>query len=178
FAEKVDRVAGPFGVRLDEIRQDPKADGGLELVVAAFANAIPNVTGDGARTRLYVDSVKARDGRELLQHQECGRHRNSEPADFASPSAPRLQASKTVQLVAGADSRTIERIDGHVELRWPTRTETIRVQHPAADSLIEKYGVAVRITKVSGGSVGYEVTGERGRLLALRALNAAGQPLD
>jgi hypothetical protein len=36
----------------------------------------------------------------------------------------------------------------------------------------------VRVTKVSGGSLGYEVSGERDRLLALRALNAGGQPLD
>jgi hypothetical protein len=178
FAEKVDRVEGPFGVRLDEIRQGAGGDAGLELVVAAFANAIPNITGDGARTRLYVDSVKARDGRELLQHQECGRHRNSEPAEFTSVSAPRLQASKNVQLIAGADARAIERIDGHIELSWPTRTETIRVAHPAVDTRIEKDGVAVRITKVAGGSLGYEVSGERDRLLALRALNAAGQPLD
>src|SRR6185437_7219980 len=178
FAEKVDKVEGPFGVRLDEIRQGAKADAGLELVVAAFANAIPNVTGDGARTRLFVDSVKAKDGRELLLHQECGRQRNSEPADFSSVSAPRLQASKTVQLIAGTGARAIERVDGHIELRWPTRTETIRLAHPAMGTLIEKDGVALRLTKVAGRSVGYEVSGERDRLLALRALNAAGQPLD
>jgi hypothetical protein len=178
FAEKVDKVEGPFGVRLDEIRQGAAADAGLELVIAAFAGGIPNITGDGARTRLFIDSVKAQGGQELLQHQECGRHRNSEAADFTSASAPRLQATKTVQLVAGADARAIERIDGHVALRWPTRTETIRLAHPAPNTLIEKDGVALRITKVAGGSVGYEVTGERDRLLALRALNAAGQPLD
>ena len=178
FAEKVDRVEGPFGLRLDEIRQGASADTGLELVVAAFANAIPNVTGDGARVRLFVDGVKSHDGKELLRHEECGRNRNSEPASFGGMSPPRLQATKTLHLIAGADSRAIERIDGHVELRWPTRTETIRIAHPAVDTRIEKYGVAVRITKVSGGSVGYEVSGERDRLLALRALNAGGQPLD
>ena len=178
FAEKVDRVEGPFGVRLDEIRQGATADAGLELVVAAFANAIPNVTGDGDRARLFIDGVKSHDGQELLRHEECGRNRNSEPASFSGMSPPRLQTTKTLHLVAGADTRAIERIDGHVELRWPTRTETIRIAHPAIDTRVEKYGVAVRITKVSGGSLGYEVTGERDHLLALRALNAGGQPLD
>jgi len=83
-----------------------------------------------------------------------------------------------VQLIAGTGARAIERVDGHIELRWPTRTETIRLAHPAMGTLIEKDGVALRLTKVAGGSVGYEVSGERDRLLALRALNAAGQPLD
>jgi hypothetical protein len=178
FAEKVDRVEGPFGLRLDEIRQGATADAGLELVVAAFANAIPNVTGDGDRARLFIDGVKSHDGQELLRHEACGRNRDSDPASFSALSAPRLRATKTLHLVAGADQRAIARIDGHVELRWPTRTETIRIAHPALDTRIEKYGVAVRIAKVSGGSLGYEVTGERDRLLALRALNADGQPLD
>ncbi|HEX6842257.1 MAG TPA: hypothetical protein VF113_12035 [Stellaceae bacterium] len=178
FAEKVDRVEGPFGVRLDEIRLGAAPDAGLDLVVAAFANAIPNVTGDGGRARLFVDGVKSRDGQELLRHEECGRDRNSEPASFGSMSPPRLQATKTLHLAAGADVHSIERIDGHVVLRWPTRTETIRIAHPAIDTRIEKDGVAVGITKVAGGSLGYEVSGERDRLLALRALNAGGQPLD
>ena len=46
---------------------------------------------------------------------------------------------------------------------------------PAGDGEI---GVALKITKLAGGSVSYEVTGARDRLLLLRALNAKGQPLD
>jgi hypothetical protein len=178
FAEKVDRIEGPFGMRLEEIRQGAAADSGLELVIGGFANAIPNVAANPERARLFVDGVKSTAGQELLKVEDCGRDRNSEPANFSEASAPRLHATKTLHLIAGAEQHSVQRIDGHVELRLPTRTETIRVAHPAADTVIEKYGVTVRVTKLAGSSVSYEVTGARDRLLLLRALNAKGQPLD
>jgi hypothetical protein len=176
FAEKVDRIGGPFGVRLEEIKQG--ADAGLDFVIAGFANGIPNLAATAERARLVVDSVKSTAGQELLKVEACGRDRNSEPAKFTDSSAPRLRATKTLHLIAGTDPRTVQRIDGHVDLRLPTRTETIRVAHPTADTVIEKYGVAVRVTKIAGNTVSYEVTGARDRLLLLRALNAKGQPLD
>ena len=178
FAEKVDRAAGPFGVRLEEIKQDAAAADGLDFVIAGFANGVPNLAANAERARLFVDSVKSTSGQELLKVEACGRDRNGEPAKFTESSAPRLRASKTLHLIAGAEQRSVQRIDGHVELRLPTRTETIRIAHPAAGTVIEKYGVAVKVTKLAGGSVSYDVTGERDRLLLLRALNAKGQPLD
>jgi hypothetical protein len=178
FAEKVDRIGGPFGMRLEEIKQDAAADAGLDFVIAGYANGIPNVAANAERARLFVDSVKSTSGQELLKVEACGRGRNGEPANFAESSAPRLRATKTLHLIAGAEQHGVQRIDGHVELRLPTRTETIRIAHPTADSAIEKYGVTVRVTKLAGGSVSYEVTGARDRLLLLRALNAKGQPLD
>src|ERR1700730_2052323 len=178
FAEKVERIGGPFGVRTAEIKQGDAAHAGLAFRVCGFANAIPNVATNPERARLFVDSVKSTAGQELLKVEDCGRDRNSEPAKFSEASAPRLHATKTLHLIAGAEQHVVQRVDGHVVLRLPTRTETIRIEHPTADTVIEKYGVTVRVTKLAGGSVSYEVTGARDRLLLLRALTAKGQPLD
>src|SRR3989442_7330336 len=57
FAEDVDQVQGPFGIRLSGMRLPSDGDAGLELEVEAFAAAIPNVTGSGDRARLFVDSL-------------------------------------------------------------------------------------------------------------------------
>jgi hypothetical protein len=177
FAEKVDRITGPFGVRLDAIKQGATAEDGLELVVAAFSGAIPNLAAAGDRARLFVDSIKSDAGEELLRREECGRERNQQPASFDAHSTDRMDAKKTLRLVAGAAARRLQRIDGHVELRLPTRTETITLTHPVAGTGVEKYGVALRLTQVTEGRLSYDVTGPSERLLLVRALSAKRQPL-
>ena len=177
FAEKVDASAGPFGVRLDAIRLGSKPEDGLELVVAGFANAIPNVAADPARAKLIVESVTSTGGQELLKHEDCGRERNGKPADFTSALPPRLSASKTVHLVAGADARALQRVSGRIALRLPTKTESVTIAAPKPGTVVEKYGARLSINQISGGSLSYEITGERDRVLLLRALNVKGQPL-
>ena len=178
FAEKVERITGPFGLRLDSLRLGSSSDTSLEITVEGFANAIPNIATDSSRARLFVDSVKSSSGQELLKQEECGRERNSQAADFKSAMPPRLKATKPVRLIASADPRALQSVAGHVELRLPTRTDTITIAHPAAGAVIERYGAALSITEVSGGSVSYQIAGASDRVLLLRALNAAGKPLD
>ena len=177
FAEKVDVKAGPFGLRLDAIRLDSTADDGLELVVAGFANAIPNLAASPDRAKLMIDSVTSATGQELLKHEDCGRERNAKPADFKSTMPPHLTATKTVHLVAGADARSLQRIAGRIALRLPTKIEAVTMAEPSAGSAIEKYGARITINQVAGGTLSYQVTGERDRVLLIRALNVKGQPL-
>jgi len=177
FAEKVDASAGPFGVRLDATRLGSKPEDGLELVVAGFANGIPNLAADPARATLIVDSVTSSGGQELLKREDCGRERNGKPAEFTSSLPPRLSASKILRLVSGADAHALQRIAGHIALRLPTRTEAVTVAQPKAGTAVEKYGARVSISQVAGGSLSYQVTGDRNRVLLIRALNAKGQPL-
>lgn len=177
FAEKVDASAGPFGLRLDAIRLGSKPEDGLELVVAGFANGIPNLAADPARATLIVDSVTASAGQELLKREDCGRERNGKPAEFTSSLPPRLSATKTVHLIAGADARALQRIAGHIALRLPTKTDAVTITDPKAGAVVEKYGARVSISQVVGGNLSYQITGERDRVLLIRALNAKGQPL-
>ena len=177
FAEKVDVKAGPFGVRLDAIRLGATAQNGLELVVAGFANGIPNLAASPDRAKLMIDSVTSDTGQELLKPEDCGRERNSKPADFASPMAPRLSATKTLHLIAGTDARALRRVTGRVALRLPTKTEAVTVAEPKPGTMVEKYGARITINQVAGGTLSYQITGERDRVLLIRALNAKGQPL-
>jgi hypothetical protein len=177
FAEEVDQVQGPFGVRLGAIRLPSVPDAGLELEVEAFAGAIPNVSAGAERTRLFVDSVTSTGGQELLRVEHCGRQRNALPSLFTASGAKGLRATKAVRLLPGADPHTLGGIAGHVELRLPTRVETLSVARPAPGATLATHGATVTITKVAGGEVGYQITGARDRVLDVRALNAAGQPL-
>jgi hypothetical protein len=175
FAEKIDVAAGPFGLRLDAIRLGGEA--GLEVVVESFANAIPNIAAGPERAKLVIDSVMSTTGQELMKREDCGRERNNLPAAFTSALPPRIKASKTVRLVAGADARALQRIAGHVELHLPTRTETVAIAEPKAGTVVEKHGARVSINQVAGGSLSYQITGASDRVLLLRALNAKGQQL-
>jgi hypothetical protein len=177
FAEDVDQVQGPFGVRLAAMRVPPVADSGLELEVEAFAGAIPNAAAGGERARLFVDSVTSLAGQELLRIEPCGRQRNTLPGLFSATGGARLRAAKTVRLLVGADPHTLRGITGRVELRLPTRVETLTVSRPAPGATLEAHGVKVTIIKVDGGDVQYQIAGARDRVLDVRALNAAGQPL-
>lgn len=177
FAEEVDQIQGPFGLRLGELRLGTDEATGLEVVVEGFAGEVPNVGASEDRVRLFVDGVKGADGRELLRAEACGRERNNQPADFKSAGGKRLRAAKTVRLIAGADPKALQSLTGHVQLRLPTRTEAVTLAHPASGVTADRYGAAFTVTAIEAGRVSYQVTGARSRLLLFRALNAKGQPL-
>ncbi len=177
FAEEVDQIQGPFGLRPSEIRLGAEPGVGLELVVEGFAAEIPNVGASDDRVRLSIDSVKSTGGQELLRPEACGRERNPQPAAFKTWGSHRLKASKTLRLIEGADPHAMQSVSGQVQLRLPTRTEVVSLSDPAAGAVAEKHGAVFTVTKVAGGSVSYQIGGARDRVLFLRALNAKGQPL-
>jgi hypothetical protein len=177
FAEEVDRIVGPFGVRLGELRLGTDPGAGLEVVVEGFAGDVPNVAGTEDRVRLFVDSVKDPGGQELLRPEACGRDRNDQPAAFQSAGAKRLRATKTVRLIAGADPKALQSLTGHVRLQLPTRTEVVTLPHPAPGASADRYGAVFTVTGVEPGRVSSQSAGARSRLLLFRALNAKGQPL-
>ena len=177
FAAEVDQVTGPFGLRIDQLRVGGEPGVGLELVVEGFANSVPNLSGNDERARLVIDSVKGTSGQELLRPEACGRERNSQPAAFTRSDARRLGAVKKLRLISGADPRALGSVSGRVQLRLPTRTDVVTVRHPAPGAEVEKHGATFTVTKVQGGSVGYQITGARDRVLDVRALNDKGQPL-
>jgi len=107
FADKVEQVQGPFGLRIETMRLGSEPDVGLEVVVDGFAGPIPNVVGDGERVRLFVDSVRSATGQELLRPEPCGKDRNTRPAPFGGSIGERLKAEKTVRLVRDVDSHDI-----------------------------------------------------------------------
>jgi hypothetical protein len=177
FAEEVDQIQGPFGVRLGELRLGAEPTAGLEIVVEGFANEIPNAGASEDRVRLFVDSVKSAGGQELLRPEACGRERNNQPASFKSTGGKRLKAAKAVRLVAGADPKALQSLTGRVQLRLPTRTEVVTLDHPAPGATAERYGAVFTVTGIAPGRVSYQIAGARSRLLLFRALNAKGQPL-
>jgi hypothetical protein len=176
FAEEVDEIQGPFGLRVGELRLSADPAVGLELVVEGFAKDIPNLGTSTERVSLVLDSVKATGGQELLRPEGCGRERNRLPVSFTGSSE--LKATTTVRLMVGTDPRALKSASGRVQLRLPTRTEVVGLDHPKPGASIDKHGAIFTVSKVAGGSVAYQITGARDRVLLVRALNSKRQPLQ
>src|SRR4029450_7682261 len=90
FAEEVDQITGPFGLRVDQLRRVGEPGVGLELGVEGFANAVPNISGHDERARLVIDSVKGTSGQELLRAQACRPGAKQQPAALHKADARRL----------------------------------------------------------------------------------------
>src|SRR5207302_59593 len=82
--------------------------------------------------------------------------RNGEPSQFKAFMAPWLKASKVVRLVAGVGARELQSVAGHVELKLPTRTETVLITHPQPGMKAERNGATFVVTSVTGGTDGYQ----------------------
>src|SRR2546425_8865600 len=119
FAEEVDQIQGPFGIRLSGMRMPSEGDAGLELEVEAFAAAIPNVTGSGDRARLFVDSLTSTGGQALLRVEDCGRQRSTIPGPFTDSGGRRLRAKKAVRVAPGGGPHTLGRVARRRERRAP-----------------------------------------------------------
>ena len=177
FAEEVEAQKGPFGIRVDALRLSSDPAVGLEMTVAAFSGAIPNIV-EGDEVRLFVDGVRSTSGQEQLRVEECGKERNLQPAVFSSTGSAGLKAEKTVRLVPGVDPRAIQSVSGHVELRLPTRTETASIPTSGPDAIVRRYGATFAVSRVEAGNVGYRIGGASERVLHFRALNGDAKPLS
>jgi hypothetical protein len=85
--------------------------------------------------------------------------------------------TKRIRLAPGATQGDIAFIEGHVKLVYPTRTETVRLSADSEGARAEREGARLEISGASGGQVGWKLEGRSDRMLHLRALNAAEQPL-
>jgi hypothetical protein len=178
FLPDVDTVSGPFGIQLSAVELSDQADAGPELTISATHRGIPNL-GDGKqRVQLYVESVSDAQGNELLRDETCGRERNALPASIDTAHFNNsLKGEKTVRLKAGVRQENIQRIRGRVELLLPVKTERVLLAALDQEHTVDRDGVRVVVQRSGGDTLNYKVYGDSHRVLALRGLNDAAQPL-
>lgn len=175
---EVDAVSGPFGIQLSAVEASPE-DGGLELTITGIHRGIPNLGDAGQRVKLYIDSVSDAAGNELLRAESCGRERNELAARLDQPHFDNsLRGEKKVRLKAGVRHADIHRIRGHVELSLPMATETVRLAALDTEQVVDREGIRVALKASRADTLDYKVYGDAGRLLEVRGLNAAAQPLS
>ena len=178
FLPEVDVVSGPFGIRLSAVEFDA-ADDSLALTITGTHRGIPNLGDAGQRVRLYIDSVSDAAGNELLREESCGPERNDLAAELDRPHFnDSLTGDKTVRLKPGVRHADIHRIRGRVELALPAEVETIRLAALDTEQTIDRQGIRVALQASAADTLDYKVYGDPARLLEVRGLNAAAQPLS
>jgi len=178
FVPEADTTSGPFGIQLSAVELSDQDDAGLELTLTATHRGIPNLGDGGQRVQLYVESVSDAQGNELMREEICGKERNTLPADVdQSHFNNSRQGEKTVRLKAGTSQADIHRIRGRVELLLPLKTESVQLASLDQEQSVDRDGVRVVVERSSSDTLSYKIYGDSRRVLALRGLNSAAQPL-
>jgi len=179
FLAEADTVSGPFGISLSAVQLGSGPDDGLQLTVSGAHRGIPNLGDSKKRVQLYIEQVTDAGGNELLGGQSCGKERNNLPADLDNPSFnASAGGEKTVRLKAGVRHADVRRIAGRVDLLLPVQTETLKLDSISDEISVDRDGLRVSLQRNGEDTLSYKVYGDVRRLLALRGLNAAGQPLS
>lgn len=180
---------GPFGLRVQEVGAPLAPGGSPYLELEAQGRELVNVSDNGQWGRLQVTGVIDGSGKSIMPRQDCGPHRNQEPAFLTSSGRGmyfhdgelvnyrKHTARKRIQLAHGTQLADVARIRGFVEADIPVRTERRTLEAPFAGQSLEAAGA--RIAFASGGdtTLRYETSGAVDRILAVRALNAHNQVL-
>jgi hypothetical protein len=192
---EVGRQSGPFAFRIDAFRLAEGEDEVVEVALEALSGELHNMNVESmhqvsgsARAQLFITRVLDGAGGDLLREERCGAERNALPGelrpttryryiDNTSVQIPVVTGKKSVRMKPGTGVDDIETIVGYVALRLPTGTETFRVDAPFEEQVVEVPGVRIKLSGSEAGTVKYEISGEVDRVLATRALNAAGQYL-
>ncbi len=114
-----------------------------------------------------------------VQEESCGQERNDLAVDLDRPHFDNsLTGDKTVRLKPGVRHADIHRIQGRVELALPAEVETIRLAALDTEQTIDRAGIRVALKASAADTLDYKVYGDAARLLEVRGLNAAAQPLS
>ncbi len=178
FADAADVIVGPLGLQLAGVHLTDAEPRLVEIEIKAMAANLPNVSDNAdSAMALSINSVRDKDGKELLRPEPCGRDRNSLAAHPSFSFNSNLSATKKVRLQESVRHADIASILGNVKLSVPTRIETVAMANPKTGDHIEREGLRIEMTQVETGSVSYRVSGKIERLLHLRARNEKGEYL-
>jgi hypothetical protein len=187
--------AGPFGLRIMSLRinaEDPEV---IDIEVEATSSEIPKISLDSdafrrsdAQAELVVTGVLGHDGRDLLRGEPCGQDRNDKAADLRPQShqryidgawvnTPILRGTKTVRLQPGIRLEDVASLEGYVRLTLPIDIETHRLATLAAGEVFETGDLRMKFRDGGTRAIAYDVSGNRDRLVEVRALNRTGDYL-
>lgn len=192
-----DYIAGPFAVRLKKIGLLDTDQSVIELSVGVDGKGFENLSGElmhksdhSPVTSLSISSVEDATGNNLLREELCGKRRNSVAESLSSTrdklfennewiaKSIKVAGNKSVRLKPNVFLSQVAKIKGEIEVRAATRTRTQTLKPPFKGKTVENKKVRMYLRKGSPGAVKYTLSGDIGRILAVRAKNDKGQYLS
>jgi len=178
---------GPFALAVSKL--ELADDGSLQVSLKGEGRGLVNLGDRSKLVRMRVTAVTDRDGQSLLPKRECGGVKNRDWTDAGSVSEgshfvdgdlirfPTIGLEKELSLREGVDAAAVSAIRGEIEYQLPTIDRSVVVDVPLEGEVVEGNEVRIQFQAGSDRSISYQASGDTRRLLAVRALNADGQPL-
>lgn len=186
FDKNVMHTQGPFAVDLSSVSLGEKS--GLTEIAIETKLEIPEIEGrwwdSKAEIKLMIEEILSHEGQELMRDELCIKDdivmfgKNRDP--YTSPlSVNQGKASirKTIRLKENVTFNDIQSISGQMSLSAPTSVKALKLAHKQGQHL-EHNGVRVFIRNAGQQELAYRVSGEKDRLIEIRAFNKKGQVLQ
>ncbi len=181
---------GPFGIDIDSVSLGEKSKL-LELNIKSQIrlpkkdeNNFMSWFGSGAELTLIIESVKGKDGQELLRDEYCMEKlednfakKNSEPESGFGYSNNTAHVSKTIRLIPGTSLKDIDKVIGKVSFTVPSKVKKIPVTLKKG-TVVEHNDMRFYLSSIKQQSISYQISGDKDKLLEVRALNDKGQTLQ
>ena len=194
---KPDSVVGPFGIRLKKMGLFATDDSVIELTLTADGKGFENLSAELMHksdklppASLSITSVEDIEGNNLLREEQCGKARNlaltslntNRDKEFVDGAwitkSIKVSGDKSVRLQPKVSLAQVAKIKGKIAVNAATKTRTQTIRPPLARKVIETDKVRMYFRKSSKGTVNYNLSGDMGQILAIRAKNAKGQYLS
>ncbi|NIS09268.1 MAG: hypothetical protein GWO07_11005 [Candidatus Dadabacteria bacterium] len=181
---------GPFGIVIDSVSLGEKSNL-LELDIKSQIR-LPKKDednfmswfGSGAELTLVIDSVKSEDGQELRRDEYCMEKlednfakKNSEPESGFAYSNNTAYVSKTIRLITETSLKDIDKVIGKVSFTVPSKVKKIPVTLKKG-TVVEHNDMRFYLSSIKQQSISYQISGDKDKLLEVRALNDKGQTLQ
>ena len=178
---------GPFAITVSQLGVGD--DGRHEITLKGQGRGLANLGKRSKLVRLRITDVVDTAGQSLLPEVECGpaRSRNwsdsgmvatgSQYQDGEFVSFPTVGLEKKLTLTAGATAGNVASIRGEIEYLLANRVRSERVKAPLDSEVVVGEDIRIQFQGRSDRSISYQASGDTRHLLAVRGLNAQGQPL-
>ncbi len=181
-------TGGPFAIDVERVALND--DGLVEITLSAQGLDLVNNTSDAPAVMLYVTKALDGEGKDVLRKEPCGRVRNDEGAPFSEGfesvtyvnnkpvKYSKSSANKTIRLARGVRVDDLKTLHGRISMNLPTKVETVTLKVPLENLSLDRDGVRIKFKPIGKSSVEYTVSGDKSRLLEVRALNKEKKPLQ
>lgn len=178
---KASKVVGPMGVSVTQVGISEAGE--LEFEITAEGQRIENLGNADDRLKLWITSVVDQNKAELLKQESCGKDRNQMATNFSNHfdgsfykdgkfvHYRKHEGKKSIRLKSGSTLSDVDKIFGKVALNLPVLTETKIVPTQTSQQSLEFGTVRVVFKPAAVDALSYEISGQAGNILSVRALN-------
>ena len=183
FFGKPTFVDGPLAISLESVSIDQKT--GLLMLNFESGINMPNIDGYWSDSKLKysltINSVSDINGNEMLRDERCLKDLgysdgNEKAATHMSVNNNIGSLTKSVRLKPDSDFNQVANIKGTLDFSMPTSVKTVELELKKGASY-EQHGVRVFLNDVAQQRITYQLSGDKDKLLEVRALNKNGQVL-